>query len=104
MSKNNSNDGISVLGLLGVSFVVLKLTNFIDWSWWYVTLPFWGGLVLVLLVLGVYFLYKLIKISLKTKKRGVPTYKNPPPPPPPKKSRFRERLDEAMREAESKIE
>jgi hypothetical protein len=39
----NSSGGIGVLGLLGVVFVVLKLTGVIDWSWW-VTLPFWVGL------------------------------------------------------------
>ncbi len=45
MSKSNvSSTGISTLGLLGVVFVALKLTGYIDWSWWLVTLPFWGGL------------------------------------------------------------
>jgi len=43
MSNNIKNDssGIGVLGLLGVLFVGLKLTGYIDWSWWYVTMPFW---------------------------------------------------------------
>lgn len=45
-SKNSSGIGIGVLGLLGIVFVVLKLTNVIAWSWWYVTLPFWGGFAL----------------------------------------------------------
>jgi hypothetical protein len=27
--------------MLGILFVGLKLTNFIDWSWWWVTAPFW---------------------------------------------------------------
>ena len=53
MSENTSNSGgIGVLGLLGVLFVALKLTGFIDWSWWWVTLPFWGGIVLVLLIVA----------------------------------------------------
>lgn len=53
MSKSSSNSGgVGVLGLLGVAFVVLKLTNVIDWSWWWVLAPFWGGLVLILLMLG----------------------------------------------------
>jgi len=52
--SNSSNSGIGVLGLLGVVFVTLKLTDVIDWSWWYVTLPFWGGgLALVASILGV---------------------------------------------------
>lgn len=51
MSENStSSGGISGLGLLGVAFVVLKLCHVIDWSWWWVTLPFWGGLALFLLI------------------------------------------------------
>ncbi len=42
MSKNITQSGISIFGLLGIAFVILKLCNVIDWSWWYVTLPFWG--------------------------------------------------------------
>lgn len=36
------------MGMLGVLFVGLKLTGHIDWSWWWVTAPFWGGIALVL--------------------------------------------------------
>ena len=57
----NSSSGIGVLGLLGVAFVVLKLTNYIDWSWWYVTLPFWGGIVLGIFILIITFLVYLFK-------------------------------------------
>lgn len=52
-SSSSSSSGIGVLGLLGVAFVVLKLTGFINWSWWWVTLPFWGGLALVLFILAI---------------------------------------------------
>ena len=38
--------GIGVFTLLGLIFVTLKLTGHITWSWWLVTLPFWGGLAL----------------------------------------------------------
>lgn len=52
MSKSNgSSGGIGVVGLLGVVFVVLKLCGVIDWSWWWVTAPFWGGLALVLAII-----------------------------------------------------
>ena len=47
----NRSSGIGIFGLLGVVFVVLKLTNYIDWSWWYVTLPFWGGIALAIFIL-----------------------------------------------------
>jgi hypothetical protein len=46
MSDAKSSSGIGVFGLLGVAFVVLKLTGFITWSWWWVTAPFWGGFLL----------------------------------------------------------
>lgn len=52
-TTSSSSGGIGVLGLLGVVFVTLKLVGVIDWSWWWVTLPFWGGLALVLGVLAV---------------------------------------------------
>ena len=42
--------GISVGGLLGVAFVVLKLTGAINWSWWWVTCPFWIGFTILLLI------------------------------------------------------
>lgn len=45
-----NNAGGSFLGLLTILFIGLKLTGYINWSWWLVLLPFWGGLLLVLLV------------------------------------------------------
>jgi len=55
--------GIGVVGLLGVLFVALKLTGVINWSWWWVTAPFWGSLLLGLIVFAVvlvvaWFIYK----------------------------------------------
>ena len=41
MSNEQNNPCLGVSGLLGVLFVGLKLTGFIDWSWWWVTSPFW---------------------------------------------------------------
>ena len=38
-----------VLGLLGVAFIVLKLVGVIDWSWWLVTLPFYGPIILLII-------------------------------------------------------
>lgn len=52
MSNNNTNSGgIGIFGLLGVLFVGLKLTGHIDWSWWWVTLPFWGGVALLAVII-----------------------------------------------------
>jgi len=60
-NNSSSGGGISIIGLLGVSFVVLKLTGFINWSWWWVTLPFWGGIALVILFLVIITIIKLSK-------------------------------------------
>lgn len=51
VNNSSSSGGIGVPGLLGVSFVVLKLTNVIDWSWWWVTAPFWGTIILAVVIL-----------------------------------------------------
>lgn len=59
--KSSSSTGISALSLLGVAFIVLKLCGVINWSWWWVTVPFWGGAALFLLFLGCLFLYTAIK-------------------------------------------
>ena len=47
IDSNSNSTATNISGLLGVSFVVLKLTGMIGWSWWYVTMPFWGGTVLM---------------------------------------------------------
>ena len=60
-SSSSSSSGIGVLGLLGVAFVVLKLTGFINWSWWWVTLPFWGGWALVLFILAIVGIVYVLK-------------------------------------------
>ena len=36
-----SQGGISLMGGLFLVFITLKLTHFIDWSWWWVTAPLW---------------------------------------------------------------
>lgn len=50
---NKNSDSLGVFGLLGVAFVVLKLCKVIDWSWWWVTLPFWGGIVIWIIIVAV---------------------------------------------------
>lgn len=55
-SSSSSSSGISLSGLLGIAFVVLKLTGHITWPWIWVTAPFWipvAILVVALIVVGV---------------------------------------------------
>ncbi len=53
MSGSTNSGGIGFAGLLTVLFVGLKLTNFIDWSWWWVLSPLWISVAIVLVVLAV---------------------------------------------------
>lgn len=40
---------VGLFGLLGLGFVVLKLTGYIAWSWVWVLAPFWGSFALAIL-------------------------------------------------------
>lgn len=46
--STQSGGGISATGVLFLIFLVLKLTEVIDWSWWWVTAPLWGGFVIII--------------------------------------------------------
>ena len=69
MSKDNSSSssstGIGFTGLLTILFIGLKLTHYIDWSWWWVLSPLWIGLIIVLIVVFVIFVIALIAALLK---------------------------------------
>ena len=41
---------VGICSVLGLIFVTLKLTGVVAWSWLWVLLPFWGPLVICLLV------------------------------------------------------
>lgn len=57
MSDNETRyAGLSWSGLLGVAFIVLKLTHVINWSWWFVLMPFYVPLVLALVIFAVIFI------------------------------------------------
>jgi membrane-associated HD superfamily phosphohydrolase len=38
---STSKDGIGFCGLLTILFIGLKLTRYINWSWWWVLTPLW---------------------------------------------------------------
>lgn len=49
LEKMQSNHGgVSFFGLLFITFMVLKLTNVINWSWWWVSAPLWMPIAIVL--------------------------------------------------------
>lgn len=62
MSKSESNStrgGIGFFGMLTILFIGLKLTGHINWSWWWVLLPIYGPLAIVLAVVVIYFAFKI---------------------------------------------
>jgi hypothetical protein len=46
--SSSSSGGIGFFGALTILFITLKLTDYIDWSWWWVLAPIWAPLTLVL--------------------------------------------------------
>lgn len=68
---------------LCLSLIILKLTHFIDWSWWLVLLPIYGGAVLWILVFLLAFLFGIRTTSIKKFESN-------------RKSRFQEKLDKYM--------
>ena len=50
-SSSSSSSGIGLTSLLGIAFIVLKLTDVIDWSWWWVLAPFWIGAAIGVVIL-----------------------------------------------------
>lgn len=57
VKSSTSSGGIGFLGMLSILFIGLKLTGYINWSWWLVLLPIYGPVSimvpLVLLIIGI---------------------------------------------------
>jgi len=75
MSKlkiTTNSTGIS-MSVLATIFIVLKLTNNISWSWWYVLMPIWlpmlGTVVVVLVAAGLAIYVEWDK--MKTNERAI---------------------------------
>ena len=56
MSKERISVSFSGTSLLLVAFIVLKLCNVIDWSWWWVLSPIWIPIALVVVLLILKFI------------------------------------------------
>lgn len=54
--SSSSGGGIGFVGLLQILFIALKLTNYIDWSWWWVMSPaiISTSIVLLIIFAGIY--------------------------------------------------
>lgn len=71
-NNNTSSGGISFGGALFLVFLVLKLTNHIDWSWWWVFSPIWipFAVIVGLLVLWGVFAFVAGACRVFSKKRA----------------------------------
>ena len=56
--QTNSSTGVSFLELLQLVFITLKLLKVIDWSWWWVLSPTWGGLLLLVIFVVILWVLK----------------------------------------------
>lgn len=48
MDNKSTGGGIGFCGLLAIVFIVLKLTNYIQWSWVWVLSPIWIPVAIIL--------------------------------------------------------
>jgi len=62
-NNNNTGGGMGLGTILFLIFLVLKLTNYIDWSWWWVSAPLWVTAIL-------YIVIAIIMATYLQKRRG----------------------------------
>lgn len=58
MKNSTKIIGITLNDLWLAIFVVLKLTNIINWSWWWVLSPLWIRILLVIFLCGIIYILK----------------------------------------------
>lgn len=70
MSEGNKTSvqiGPSGATLLTIVFVLLKVFDKIDWSWWWVFAPMWIGAAIALLFLGFIVLMAIVAAFIENK-------------------------------------
>lgn len=60
---------IGFSGILFIVFLILKLTNVIAWSWWWVTAPLWITIALNILIIISIALFQFIIHRKKRNKK-----------------------------------
>lgn len=68
-NEKSTGNGIGFATVLFMIFMVLKLTGNIDWSWWWVTAPLWGGVALMVAI--VFFVGLLTVVETMLHKKGL---------------------------------
>lgn len=54
-------NGIGLPGLLATIFIVLKLTNVITWSWWWVLCPLWIPFAIYMAIIFIVIIFIMFK-------------------------------------------
>lgn len=67
-SKTTTSGGIGFIGLLTIAFIILKLCNVVQWSWWWVLSPIWITVALVVIIVLTCFLILLKHNKNESKK------------------------------------
>lgn len=60
-NNNTAAGGIGFCGLLGIAFIVLKLTGVIGWSWLWVLAPLWIPAVITLAIIVIVLVAILVR-------------------------------------------
>ena len=67
MSESKTG-GIGFFGLLTIVFITLKLTNYIDWSWWWVLSPLWIPFAMIVLVILLLVIFTNGRFTIRRRK------------------------------------
>jgi hypothetical protein len=57
----SDSGGIGFCGLLCVAFIVLKLCEVINWSWWWVLSPLWIPLAIIIVVFICVLIFMVVR-------------------------------------------
>ena len=71
--KSTQTSGIGFTSLLTILFIGLKLTGYIDWSWWWVLSPTWisfAFFVLILIIIIGILVWTDIQDNKRRSRRG----------------------------------
>ncbi len=63
--------GVGFSGLLGIAFIILKLCNVIDWSWWWIVAPIWVPFAIGCILLPFYIIEKKKEIDEQSRNPGI---------------------------------
>jgi len=67
-NTTTSSSSIGFTSLLTLLFIALKLTGYIQWSWWWVLSPIWISFSLIILIVIILLMISAVVNKPKSKK------------------------------------